>query len=275
MCREYTVMNSCGHTHEVITSCHATLQCLPLEVHMKEYTLCQDCSANPLAYINTNAVNIDLDLMLAKDGMEEKCTRASQLVENEVPTPAGKQGPFSGRITHADLNLIVDIYDYMETVILRRLGPDPASQQQMFRAFRLLTRIALCIEEVSIDFVEDSFFALNGTLQKYSVEIAGQIHWPVLCMPVNVMHLPKGKRECGICFESYVSKDDEDREEEEPVELPCEHVWGKRCIEKHFEAGSVNCPLCQRNLDPDQFFIDPEHIGTPWWMKYIKGGSIA
>jgi hypothetical protein len=225
--------------------------------------------------MSTNAVSIDLDLMRAKDGMEEKCTRASQLVENEIPTPAGQQGPFIARITPSDFKLLVDIYDYMESVVLRRFGPDPASQQQMFRAFRLLTRIALCIEESSIEFVEDSFFALNSILGKYSVEIPGQVHWPVLCTPINVMHLPKDKRECDICLESYVSKDDEDREEEEPVELPCEHVWGKRCIEKHFEAGSVSCPLCQRNLDPDQYLIDSEPIGTPWWMKHIKGELVA
>lgn len=269
MCREYTVTNSCGHIHDVMRYCHANLSCLPLAVDLKELSLCQECSANPLAYMNTNAVSIDLDLMRAKDGMEEKCTRASQLVENEIPTPAGQQGPFIARITHSDFKLLVDIYDYMESVVLRRFGLDPASQRQMF-AFRLLTRIALCIEEVSIEFVEDSFFALKSILAKYSVEIPGQAHWPVLCTPINVMHLPKDKRECGICFESYVSKDDEDREEEEPVELPCEHVWGKRCIEKHFEAGSVSCPLCQRKLDSNQYLIDSEPIGTSWWMKHIK-----
>jgi hypothetical protein len=275
MCREYTVTNSCGHTHDVMRFCNATLPCLPLAVDVKELSLCQECSVNPLAYMSTNAVSIDLDLMHAKDGMEEKCTRASQLVENEIPTPAGQPGPFIARITHSDFKLLIDISDYMESVVLRRFGPDPASQQQMFRAFRLLTRIALCIEEASIEFVEDSFFALNSVLGKYLVEIPGQVHWPVLCTPINVMHLPKDKRECGICFESYVSKDDEDREEEEPVELPCEHVWGKRCIEKHFEAGSVSCPLCQRNLDPDQYLIDSEPIGTPWWMKHIKGEPVA
>jgi hypothetical protein len=275
MCREYKVTNSCGHTHNVMRFCHATVACLPLAVDMKEYSLCQECSTNPLAYMSTNAVNIDLNLMRAKDGMEEKCTRASQLVESEVPIPAGRQRPFIGRITYRDFILIVDIYDYLESVILRRFGPDPASQRQMFRAFRLLTRIALCIEELSIDFVEDSFFALHSTLQRYSVEIPGKVHWPVLCMPINVMHLPKDKRECGICLESYVSKDDEDREEEEPVELPCEHVWGQRCIEKHFEAGSLSCPLCQRDLDPHQYLIDSEPIGTPWWMKHIKGEPVA
>ncbi|PMD28006.1 hypothetical protein NA56DRAFT_697034 [Hyaloscypha hepaticicola] len=275
MCREYTVTNSCGHTHDVMRFCNATLPCLPLAVDVKELSLCQECSVNPLAYMSTNAVSIDLDLMRAKDGMEEKCTRASQLVENEIPTPAGQPGPFIARITHSDFKLLIDIYDYMESVVLRRFGPDPASQQQMFRAFRLLARIALCIEEASIEFVEDGFFALNSVLGKYLVEISGQVHWPVLCTPINVMHLPKDKRECGICFESYVSKDDEDREEEEPVELPCEHVWGKRCIEKHFEAGSVSCPLCQRNLDPDQYLIDSEPIGTPWWMKHIKGEPVA
>ena len=268
-------MNSCGHTHDVMRYCHAALECLPLAIDVKEYSLCQECSANPLAYIYTNAVNIDLNLMHAKEGMEQICTRASQLVENEVPTPADQQGPFKGRITSSDFNLLVDIYDYIESVVLRRLGPDPAGQQQLFRAFRLLTRIASCIEEASIEFVEDSFFALASTLRKYSVEIQGQVHWPVLCMPINVMHLPKDKRECGICWESYVSKDDEDREEEEPVELPCEHVWGKRCIEKHFEAGSISCPLCQRKLDPNQYLIDSEPVGTPWWMKHIRGELVA
>ena len=41
------------------------------------------------------------------------------------------------------------------------------------------------------------------------------------------MDLVKDERDYHVCMEEYVSRKEEDREEEKPCKLPCGHVLGK------------------------------------------------
>lgn len=62
--------------------------------------------------------------------------------------------------------------------------------------------------------------------------------------------LPEDKRCCGICGDNYL----EGEFEEMPLELPCEHVFGKQCISQWFSSiprlddnlRHDNCPLCRK-----------------------------
>lgn len=48
------------------------------------------------------------------------------------------------------------------------------------------------------------------------------------------------ENECIICTDKY-------QKDEGVRELPCNHVFHKRCIDKWFKEGSVYCPICRKN----------------------------
>lgn len=44
---------------------------------------------------------------------------------------------------------------------------------------------------------------------------------------------------CAFCWDEY-------NEEHVPVKIqPCEHVYGRGCVDKMVEAGEKKCPICQ------------------------------
>ncbi|KAL8868280.1 MAG: hypothetical protein Q9174_005094, partial [Haloplaca sp. 1 TL-2023] len=47
---------------------------------------------------------------------------------------------------------------------------------------------------------------------------------------------------CGICMESYGGS----FENETPIELSCNHIFGQHCLTEWLAAGQHTCPVCRR-----------------------------
>uniref|UniRef100_A0A3B5A571 E3 ubiquitin-protein ligase n=1 Tax=Stegastes partitus TaxID=144197 RepID=A0A3B5A571_9TELE len=47
--------------------------------------------------------------------------------------------------------------------------------------------------------------------------------------------------QCGVCM----------REPQEPVELPCHHIYCLTCIKASLDAGQTSCPSCRQQLPND------------------------
>jgi hypothetical protein len=66
--------------------------------------------------------------------------------------------------------------------------------------------------------------------------------------PVAPSSLPEGQRVCQICQEDYINPSPGE-EPERPVRLPCNHIFGEKCIKTHFNTADVddflnrNCPF--------------------------------
>src|SRR3954471_682834 len=74
--------------------------------------------------------------------------------------------------------------------------------------------------------------------------------------PVLPSSLPSSSRECPLCFEPYASSSSSSSNlGEHPVFVlsqhpkpACRHIFGHRCIEKHFRSGGpwcTKCPVCR------------------------------
>jgi hypothetical protein len=281
MCREYTIGNCCGHFRTETRYCHTTSPCYsPTKAEVDVRHLCQECSTSPLAHTSSRLFSrfsdVKVNLLKAKAGIEETCIRASLLVEGHVPSPEGKGGPFIGRTTNADDEVLGDVQDYVEAVMLQRITSASESQAELFRLMRLMKNLGRVLEQAHVDGIEEAFFVFNTALDQHVGCIPGiEFPWRALCMPVDVIDLDRDERECPVCMESFVAKEDEDREEEKPVELPCGHVFGKRCLARHFVQMRVSCPLCNKLFDPDNYLAEIEDVVSPWWMTYIRGEAVA
>ena len=53
---------------------------------------------------------------------------------------------------------------------------------------------------------------------------------------------------CAICLNSI-------RKTRSTTELPCGHLYHKRCIERWEERGNDTCPLCRRNMSNNTFKV--------------------
>lgn len=74
-----------------------------------------------------------------------------------------------------------------------------------------------------------------------------------------------GDRSCGICRLEFGSLDEGDAQAEQPLKLPCQHVFGDQCIKTWLGAGSAgaatnrrSCPTCREEL----FVIRSSHAGS-------------
>jgi len=59
--------------------------------------------------------------------------------------------------------------------------------------------------------------------------------------------------ECVICSDCY-------KKDEGVRELPCGHVFHKKCIDRWFKEGSVYCPICRKN--PFEEKQEEEKVGS-------------
>jgi hypothetical protein len=278
MCREYTITNCCHHFRTETRYCHTTSPCDSLtKTDVSARHLCQECSTTSLAYTrNRGFSDWTVNLLKAKAGIEETCSRASMLVEGDIPIPEGKDGPFIGRTTKADNKVLGVVQDYAEAVMLQRITSTPESEAELFRLLRLMKNVGRVLEQAYVDRIEEAFFAFNAAIDPYGGYVPEiELPWPALCTPVDVIDLDRDRRECQICMDSFVAKEDEDRVEEKPVKLPCGHVFGKRCLATHFVQLRVSCPLCSKVFDPDNYHAEIEDVVSPWWMTYIRGEDAA
>jgi hypothetical protein len=62
--------------------------------------------------------------------------------------------------------------------------------------------------------------------------------------PVGIHLLPRDELECPVCMTSYESN--EENACGPPIELKCNHTFGKQCIQKWF-ADNETCPVCRDN----------------------------
>lgn len=53
---------------------------------------------------------------------------------------------------------------------------------------------------------------------------------------------------CSICLNSI-------RKTRSTSELPCGHLYHKKCIEKWEQRGNETCPLCRRNMSKNNFRV--------------------
>ncbi|EPE31510.1 RING/U-box [Glarea lozoyensis ATCC 20868] len=94
-------------------------------------------------------------------------------------------------------------------------------------------------------------------------ELDGKFVKPYFATPVVLKE--DESKECSICLEVMT--------QEQPVELPCGHIFGNECLYKHVYTGQegdeVNCPLCRDKFDESTHefpsFIRP----TPPWCREL------
>jgi uncharacterized CHY-type Zn-finger protein len=121
------------------------------------------------------------------------------------------------------------------------------------------------IERAEMDFLEDEFLAeANLHRQRISLPI------PELFAQVDVVDLAKDERECHVCMEEYVSRNEKDREEEKPCKLSCGHVLGRVCAEKAFAELGMKCPFCRTVFNPRNYVVEPVEVASPWWMRHLR-----
>lgn len=62
--------------------------------------------------------------------------------------------------------------------------------------------------------------------------------------------------ECVICTDCY-------KKDEGVRELPCGHIFHKKCIDRWFKEGSVYCPICRKNpFEEKQEKQEDEKVGS-------------
>ena len=69
-------------------------------------------------------------------------------------------------------------------------------------------------------------------------------------IPIPVDHLPTHNRSCRLCSVEYIYASTtniiEANKREIPKVLPCGHMFGHICIQKHIDRGRNRCPTCDR-----------------------------
>jgi hypothetical protein len=110
---------------------------------------------------------------------------------------------------------------------------------------------------------------------------------PLLFNPIPLVDVDPGHT-CSVCSEEMDGSSDEEFRCTDPVKLPCEHVYGKKCIQewldslKSNEAG-FSCPNCRASfwqfqwLWPDYEEEEPAYltrkegdVAPNWWLA-LKG----
>lgn len=283
MCRSYKITNTCQHFRIQNVPCHPGDYCehpTPVEIRVTHF--CSLCGANPHSYKNLDPADLDLERLLAVEGIAEICKRATELFEREIPIPGDPSLPlpFEGRITKLDLEVLDSVECFLERVLIVKVGADAKAKQNLTRWLRVHNAVCNSIERAFIDNMEDTFFAFECALEENDARISALASrkYPPLCRVVDVMDLAKDDRECPICLDKYIAGEDEDRIEEKPVKLVCDHVFGKRCLATLIatsEGPNLVCPFCRKEYRRDKFLLDPIEAVSPWWMQLIRGETIA
>ena len=86
-----------------------------------------------------------------------------------------------------------------------------------------------------------------------------------LFSPVPLESLQIDQLDCDICYNRLgedIINEDGTTPAENPIRLPCGHVFGQFCIEQFLQAvGHPKCPLCRHSLDLSQLLAT-----IPWWQ---------
>ncbi len=111
-------------------------------------------------------------------------------------------------------------------------------------------------------------------------------------IPLSVMD--DEDTDCSICMEPYArsppvagTEENESALMEEPVKLPCGHIFGHWCILAWLTDHSTTCPVCRRRtifFRPSRLILrfsianDDYHVRlppTPWWNQFtlIEGNN--
>ncbi|KAG9235219.1 hypothetical protein BJ875DRAFT_440547 [Amylocarpus encephaloides] len=90
------------------------------------------------------------------------------------------------------------------------------------------------------------------------------------------------KSPCPICRQAFRGADDaplSDHACVEPVELCCEHVFGRCCVAAAAQDGYLDCPLCRRRFERKAWVLpdepdrsgDDERFFRPPWLARLRG----
>lgn len=112
-----------------------------------------------------------------------------------------------------------------------------------------------------------------------------------LFMPIAVASLAENDRQCAICHEELGSDTDTQSKSckpEQPVKLPCGHVFGKRCMMAWLLHGTdeATCPACrvvifeeefalQYNEDPGQLEVSPKIYNKAIEMLFSRPKTVG
>jgi len=216
MCRQYTITNSCKHSRRETRLCYSDATCNLTHIALTMPHFCEGCNADTMKYLIQDGLTLEHVMATGAESCIDSTIRAFEFkMAHKVPIPDGRDGPFRGRITREDNELLQNIEKVIESQ-MRKPGR-PRTRSQVF-----LMHLHRSIERAEMDFLEDEFLVeINLHRQRRSLPI------PELFAQVDVMDLVKDERDYHVCMEEYVSRKEEDREEEKPCKLPCGHVLGK------------------------------------------------
>jgi hypothetical protein len=90
-----------------------------------------------------------------------------------------------------------------------------------------------------------------------------------LFSPVPLESLQIDQLDCDICYNRLgedIINEDGLTPAENPIRLPCGHVFGQVCIKQFLQAvGNPKCPLCRHSLDLSQ-----PPAALPWWQAGLS-----
>lgn len=105
-----------------------------------------------------------------------------------------------------------------------------------------------------------------------------------LCRPVPLDKLPVDAKNCLVCLQA-LGKVSDDGEVEYPVQLPCKHVFGHKCVENWVtDRKRQSCPVCRFAFRKDEYILPGEinphsyrdeiQGSSPAWMRRFRNGVI-
>lgn len=103
-------------------------------------------------------------------------------------------------------------------------------------------------------------------------EVLNQLHQLANSNSASIDEYPRVNAQntttqCSICLENF-------REEQEMIQLPCEHVFHENCIRRWLERNN-NCPYCRRTLfERSNVNISVGFMNTVKLTFIIQGDSI-
>lgn len=98
----------------------------------------------------------------------------------------------------------------------------------------------------------------EGEFSAHWMMIKQTINLQTLFKAIEVASLAEDDRECRICYEdlgSDTSNDRKCRKPEQPVKLPCGHVFGRRCMMTWLmdRTDEATCPTCRRVIYDEEY----------------------
>lgn len=65
--------------------------------------------------------------------------------------------------------------------------------------------------------------------------------------PDIVKSLHDTNKECSICYNSFISEEEDNEEEQRCITLKCKHIFHEECLSRWVQS-SATCPLCRLNI---------------------------